>query len=226
MENFRRPYLSRSISDFWKRWHISLSTWFRDYLYIPLGGNKVSKWRWYFNLFIVFLISGLWHGANWTFVVWGALHGAYLVCSLWTSEMRVKVVRFFGLNRLPTVHRYLQIFITFHLVLLGWIFFRANSISDAFLLLTNMFHIELLDINPAHLSIDVADGMGTEELIIAFFSVLFLIAVHMFEESRGSVRTIISSKPLIFRWALYVMLVLAILNLGMPQEIPFIYFQF
>jgi D-alanyl-lipoteichoic acid acyltransferase DltB (MBOAT superfamily) len=226
MENFRRPYLSRSISEFWKRWHISLSTWFRDYLYIPLGGNKVPKWRWYFNLFIVFLISGLWHGANWTFVVWGALHGAYLVCSLWTSEMRVKVVQFFGLSRLPTVHRYLQIFITFHLVLLGWIFFRANSISDAFLLLTNMFHIELLDINPAHLSIDVADGMGTEELIIAFFSVLFLIAVHMFEESRGSVRTIISSKPLIFRWALYVTLVLAILNLGMPQEIPFIYFQF
>jgi alginate O-acetyltransferase complex protein AlgI len=88
MQNFRRPYFARSISEFWSRWHISLSTWFRDYLYIPLGGNRVPRWRWYVNLFAVFLISGLWHGANWTFVVWGALHGTYLIVGLVTSDAR------------------------------------------------------------------------------------------------------------------------------------------
>ena len=84
MENFRQPYFSQSISEFWRRWHISLSTWFRDYLYIPLGGNRVAEWRWYFNLLIVFIVSGLWHGANWTFIIWGALHGLYLICSLYS----------------------------------------------------------------------------------------------------------------------------------------------
>ena len=82
MDNFKRPYFSKSISEFWKRWHISLSSWFRDYLYIPLGGNKVMKWRWYYNLFITFLISGFWHGANWTFIAWGALHGTYLITAI------------------------------------------------------------------------------------------------------------------------------------------------
>ncbi|MCE7945771.1 MAG: MBOAT family protein, partial [Chlorobi bacterium CHB1] len=87
MKNFRQPYLAQSIGEFWKRWHISLSTWFRDYLYIPLGGNRVSRLRWYVNLMAVFLISGLWHGANWTFVVWGALHGSYFVLSLLTQKL-------------------------------------------------------------------------------------------------------------------------------------------
>ena len=82
MENFKRPYFSKSISEFWKRWHISLSTWFRDYLYIPLGGSKVVKWKWYYNLFITFLVSGFWHGANFTFIVWGALHGTYLISAI------------------------------------------------------------------------------------------------------------------------------------------------
>ncbi len=82
IDNFKRPYFSKSISEFWRRWHISLSTWFRDYLYIPLGGNRVVKWRWYYNLFITFLVSGFWHGANWTFLVWGGLHGAYLIIAI------------------------------------------------------------------------------------------------------------------------------------------------
>lgn len=88
MQNFNRPYFSKSISEFWKRWHISLSTWFRDYLYIPLGGNRVGIPRWYFNLFFTFMVSGLWHGANWTFVIWGALHGTYLIIGILTRNFR------------------------------------------------------------------------------------------------------------------------------------------
>ena len=95
MTNFRRPYFSMSIREFWQRWHISLSTWFRDYVYIPLGGNRVVKWRWYYNLFITFLVSGLWHGAEWTFVIWGALHGFYLIFAIWTTKLRENFNRFY-----------------------------------------------------------------------------------------------------------------------------------
>ncbi|MEO5585122.1 MAG: MBOAT family O-acyltransferase, partial [Flavobacteriales bacterium] len=99
MENFRRPYLAASVSEFWSRWHISLSSWFRDYLYIPLGGNRVLKWRWYYNLMITFLVSGLWHGANWTYVIWGALHGSYLVASIMLKRPSSRLVQAIGLHR-------------------------------------------------------------------------------------------------------------------------------
>ena len=97
MTNFDRPYSSQSIAEFWRRWHISLSTWLRDYLYIPLGGNRVPPWRRAFNLFFTFLVSGLWHGAAWTFVVWGALHGIYLVLGLWARDVRQTMIRALGL---------------------------------------------------------------------------------------------------------------------------------
>src|SRR5579864_3863024 len=99
MTNFNKPYRSKSVSEFWKRWHISLSTWFRDYLYISLGGNRVSIPRWYLNLMIVFLVSGLWHGANWTFVIWGALHGFYLIFALATEKPRKRLAKKFYLDR-------------------------------------------------------------------------------------------------------------------------------
>jgi D-alanyl-lipoteichoic acid acyltransferase DltB (MBOAT superfamily) len=98
MKNFNQPYFSSGIKEFWGRWHISLSTWFRDYLYIPLGGNRVGKWRWYYNIFIVFLVSGLWHGANWTFIIWGGLHGFYQVFGQVTAQQRDKLVNLVGAN--------------------------------------------------------------------------------------------------------------------------------
>lgn len=138
MENFRTPYFSRSLSEFWTRWHISLSTWFRDYLYIPLGGSRVPGWRWVVNISIVFLISGLWHGASWTFVFWGALHGFYLVTEKWITgkkwgEEDLGAVR--GFSILP----FLRVLATYHVVLLSWVFFRAGSFSQAWLYLTRMF---------------------------------------------------------------------------------------
>ena len=141
MTNFRRPYFARSISEFWKRWHISLSTWFRDYLYIPLGGNQVQIPRWYLNLFIVFLVSGLWHGANWTFVIWGLLHGFYYVGALIIEKFK-KAFHF----SLPVIwekfYGYLKIISVFLLVTLAWVFFRANNLSDALLIIKKIIHLK------------------------------------------------------------------------------------
>lgn len=134
MENFRTPYLSKSIGEFWSRWHISLSTWFRDYVYIPLGGNKTTYPKWFGNLMITFLISGLWHGASWTFVIWGAFHGFLLIIEK-------------ALNLKPGQHKLTKIIrttITFLLVCIGWIFFRANSVSDALYILQNL-HVGLIE---------------------------------------------------------------------------------
>jgi hypothetical protein len=222
MENFRRPYLSQSIADFWQRWHISLSTWFRDYLYIPLGGNRVSKGRWYFNLFAVFLVSGFWHGANWTFIIWGALHGFYLVVSIVTTEIRAKIACFFHLERFPLFQTFLRTLVTFHLVLFGWIFFRANSVSDAFLLIQNTIKIDLTNFKLLQPALGPWDR---SDLVLPVLGILFLLFVEVLENQRPF-RQILADKPPVFRWAVYAVLILAIMNLGMPQEIPFIYFQF
>lgn len=131
MENFRRPYLAKSISEFWKRWHISLSTWFRDYCYIPLGGNRVVKWRWYYNLMITFLVSGFWHGAEWTFIIWGGLHGAYLVAAILLEKQVNAGARALGLYKIPKLNTLLNVLLTCGLAVFAWIFFRANNLPDA-----------------------------------------------------------------------------------------------
>ena len=226
MENFKQPYFSQSIAEFWRRWHISLSGWFRDYLYIPLGGNRVIKWRWRFNLILVFLVSGLWHGANWTFVMWGALHGVYLVLSQITQSIREGMSQLLHLERFPTIQSYLRILITFHLVLFSWIFFRANSISDAFLILQNMLYIDFTTLNLSQLGINVAPGIGRSELIIVTLAIIFLLLVHIIEEIGSSFRLVLSNQIIFTRWLIYLFLILAIMNFGVPQEIPFVYFQF
>ena len=137
MENFRTPYAARSISEFWRRWHISLSSWFRDYLYIPLGGNRVGLSRQYFNQFFVFLMSGLWHGAKWTFVIWGALHGLYLILARWRDKWMEK--QGVKLPEEKPWYQALQVALTFGLVMLTWVFFRANATGDAFQILAKIF---------------------------------------------------------------------------------------
>ena len=136
MENFDAPYFSTSINEFWRRWHISLSSWFRDYLYIPLGGNRVGEYRKYFNLFFVFLMSGLWHGAAWTYIIWGALHGIYLVF----AQLRDKYLGF----SLPkfinsSIRKYLNLAITFVLVMFTWVFFRARGVNNAKIIFQKIF---------------------------------------------------------------------------------------
>ena len=218
MENFKRPYFSKSIGEFWRRWHISLSTWFRDYLYVPLGGNRVVKWRWYYNLMIVFLVSGLWHGANWTFVVWGALHGFYLLVSLWTAGIGVKVQNFLRLGQFPMFRKALQIIVTFHLVTFAWIFFRANSISDAFYIVSHLF-------SGLELKAGYGIGVGVYELGLALLMILLMELIHLIQR-QGSVRQFIAEKPVWIRWSAYYALASCILVFGKFGITEFIYFQF
>ena len=137
MDNFRTPYFSKSISEFWGRWHISLSTWFRDYLYIPLGGNRVGIPRWFFNLLIVFLISGLWHGANWTFAAWGVIHGGLLILEIIKNRTAIKI----GID-IPNnfFFSFIKAVATFSTVCVAWIFFRATSIADALQIIYKIAH--------------------------------------------------------------------------------------
>ncbi len=216
MSNFERPYLAQSIAEFWKRWHISLSTWFKDYLYIPLGGKRVAKWRWCFNLFLVFLVSGLWHGANWTFVVWGALHGFYLVFSILTGNLRDKLKHALALDRLPSLVKIFRVAITFHLVLLAWIFFRANHMSDALLIIEKVFHAFSGAVLPAMAK------------LIAMHDLLFLLALlalmNFYERFQSSLRTFLQNR--LVAVALASVLFWGIVVWGAFNNQQFIYFQF
>lgn len=223
MENFRQPYFARSISEFWRRWHISLSTWFRDYLYIPLGGNRVSVPRWYLNLMVVFLISGLWHGANWTFVAWGGLHGLYLVLETISRDQRLHWVERLGLNNRSALLTTLTIFLIFNLTCLAWIFFRANTIGDAVLLIRHLTPLgSLATINAPWLEI-VANP--TLEMALSLWLIVLLAVVH-FVQVQQLKMPLFFERPVWVRWAAYLILALAIMNLGITEEVPFIYFQF
>ena len=142
MQNFDHPYRAASVKEFWARWHISLSSWFRDYLYIPLGGNRKGEVRRYLNLMIVFLVSGLWHGAAWTFVIWGGIHGVYQVVGSLTRSPRNRLLSRIGLSEHSVAVLCVRRVITFLLVSFAWIFFRANSLSDARILLARLFTAE------------------------------------------------------------------------------------
>ncbi|OGF82399.1 alginate O-acetyltransferase [Candidatus Giovannonibacteria bacterium RIFCSPLOWO2_01_FULL_46_13] len=226
MENFLRPYHARSVQEFWRRWHISLTTWFRDYLYIPLGGNRVPLTRWYFNIFIVFLISGLWHGASWNFIIWGALHGLFLLMSISTKRIREAFVRAVRLDRVPVVHNLLQTLITFSLVAFAWIFFRASSLADALYI---VFHlpegvVSLFDITSLP---QIFGGFRLRgvELTLAFFG-LALLGIVEYLERFGSIRERIKRYPLWVRWSMAYALLAGAYFLGVYDDIEFIYFQF
>ena len=217
MENFRQPYLSQSIAEFWRRWHISLSTWFRDYLYFPLGGNRVATGRWVFNIMTVFLISGLWHGANGTFVIWGGLHGIYMLGSRWTQDLRDRVAAALGLERVPGLRGFLRTVITFHLVSFAWIFFRANTIDDAFYIVRNLF------VNVQTNSKEI--GLDSLEFSLVITLIIFLFAMD-WRQTKGSIRAVLARQPFFLRWALYTAGSCALIALGVFTSNKFIYFQF
>jgi len=216
MENFERPYFAKSIPEFWRRWHISLSTWFRDYLYIPLGGNRVSLSRWSFNLFFVFLVCGLWHGAAWTFVAWGALHGLYMVVSVLTKRLRTRAEEGAGLDPGGPLVRFMKVMVTFHLVCFGWIFFRANSMSDALYIVSGLF---------AGWTEGLQEVVNPVRLMLYITLVAFLLGVHLVQR-RVTVRDYIIRQPVHFRWAGYFALILGIFFFGRFEGSDFIYFQF
>ncbi len=225
MRNFDRPYSSRSIAEFWRRWHISLSSWLRDYLYIPLGGNRVSVPRGYANLMIVFVLCGLWHGANWTFLIWGGLHGFYLVFSHVTAEFRRRAVDQIGLNKMPRLLGGLRQVTTFFLVSFAWVFFRAGTLSDAVFIVTRLFmgmgdmlRFDFLD--PL-----LASGPAGMEAIMG------LVALALAEGFRSlfagkEVQDGLSQLSTPWRWSAYYILLVGILLFGHLDSEPFIYFQF
>lgn len=217
MENFRTPYYSKSITEFWRRWHISLSTWFKDYVYIPLGGNRVPKSRHIVNLLITFTMSGLWHGANWTFVAWGALNGVYLVIGWLTQEWRDRCFELLGLtseSRLRQLSKWLS---TFLLTCFAWILFRARSMADAayvFMHLGRGWDIHAIATEqffmrqfPVAIAAIVVLEIGQrEQLVLAPFDL-------------GKMRAAT-------RWTLYAGFVMAVVMFGVYKKAQFIYFQF
>lgn len=213
MTNFNRPYFARTISEFWKRWHISLSTWFRDYLYLPLGGNKVSKYRWYFNLFFVFLVSGIWHGANWTFFIWGALNGGYLIIAIVTQKYREKFNHHSGLSRNKTFFTIIQIITTFILSSFAWIFFRANNVNDALLIVKKI---------TTQLSSDIFIKWDV------FFGVFIGLAILILKEFKDEFldNKLVFLNKSFYNVVFYAIVLVLILLMGVFDEGQFIYFQF
>ncbi|MEO5893944.1 MAG: MBOAT family O-acyltransferase [Ferruginibacter sp.] len=217
MTNFKRPYFSTNISEFWKRWHISLSTWFKDYLYISLGGNRVSIPRWYFNLFIVFFISGLWHGANWTYIIWGSLNGIYLVFAIISQGARDKVNHVLGIEKLPRLNHFFQILITFALTCFAWVFFRANNVADSFLIIQKMFT------DRGALLFDKADPSS---FIFSFLGIFMLLAIEAKHEYYKGSFSFFHNRHWLVRNLSYAVLIIIILLIGVFDGGQFIYFQF
>jgi D-alanyl-lipoteichoic acid acyltransferase DltB (MBOAT superfamily) len=210
LRNFRRPYFATSIADFWGRWHISLSTWFRDYVYIPLGGNRHGFWKTNQNIFTVFLVSGIWHGANWTFVLWGIWHGAFLLLqNVWNRFV-------------PTVvppgpsKRWLQSIGTFPIVLLSWVLFRANNVADA----GHVYREIFTHFDRAHFF-----AGNLKHLAYGFTGIAILLAVELWTETGGYRRIWLpQAKPA--RWLAYAGLTVLIVLVGVFDGGQFIYFQF
>jgi alginate O-acetyltransferase complex protein AlgI len=202
--NFNRPYFSASFREFWSRWHISLSTWFRDYLYIPLGGNRGTKFRTYINLFATFVISGLWHGANWTFVIWGAIHGLFQI-----------IERLSSLVEIPKIPKVFSILFVFTITCFAWIFFRADNIRDA-------LHITSTIISDPGNNLYIGD-----KGIFAFsiFGILMLISVELMMEYFPNVN-LLHHRMAPVRYATIIIMLILIISLGVFDGSQFIYFQF
>ena len=214
MKNFDRPYMAKSISEFWKRWHISLSTWFRDYLYIPLGGNRVSRPRWYVNLMIVFLVSGLWHGASWNFVIWGGLHGIYQIMGHITRNIQSSAFKYLGkLNGL------IQNWITFALVAFAWIFFRAKTFADARYGATHLFS------KSSHSLSEIIKDIKVENLIGIILSLGILYGVERMQKTK-QMGAWLDQQSRWVRWGTYYFIGFFILIFGYFGKTQFIYFQF
>ncbi len=218
MKNFAFPYFSRDIAEFWRRWHISLSTWFRDYLYIPLGGSRGGKWLSIRNVFIIFIVSGFWHGANWTFIFWGALNGLFILPLMLMGKNRshldiVAKGRFF-----PTVAESLKMILTFSLAIFAWIFFRAENLSHAFTYLGGIIDSSLFSIPNI---VDKKSVAITISLVQFFFLVEWIQREQEFGlDTLGNSL----SKPL--RWTMYSSIIFLIGMFMQTEETPFIYFQF
>ena len=207
--NFNRPYLSTGTIEFWRRWHITLSTWFRDYVYIPLGGNRCSRFKNYYNLMITFILSGLWHGANFTFIIWGGLNGLFqIIEKVIFPKQKIN-------DQTSSVRKYINIACTFILINFTWIFFRANSVSDAFLIIGRIVSFE------GNLFTN-----NIESLIYGAILIFVLILSDILQENNNGKHYFLSNTKRYIRFLSYLFIVIIILVIGVFDSSQFIYFQF
>ncbi|MCM1149338.1 MAG: MBOAT family protein [Butyricicoccus sp.] len=227
MQNFRQPFLARSIQDFWRRWHISLSSWFRDYLYFPLGGSRRGTWRAVVNSMIVFLVSGLWHGAGWHFILWGGLHGLYQASGRLTLPARKELRRALRISGDGFVWRFAAWLFTFSLVAFAFLLFRANSMSGALTLTRSLF----FDFRAGALRNEGIFRLGLDEqdFTVTVIGVLVLVVSDLLQE-RWDMGAVLERQCLALRWTLYLLLIFSILIFGIYgsgyDPAAFIYFAF
>lgn len=217
-QNFAFPYFSRDPAEFWRRWHISLSTWFRDYVYIPLGGSRGGIWMQIRNTFIIFLVSGFWHGANWTFIAWGALNAAYFLPLLLTKNNRNHIEIVAYTSAFPSIKEIFQIVITFALTVLAWIFFRAENMNHALQYLGDLFSKSLFTM-PEMLS----DESLKMTLILVVF---FLIIEWLGRRGQYAIEQLEKFQSKFFKYTFYSFIIFLIGMYSHTEEVPFIYFQF
>lgn len=213
MKNFNFPYFSRDIAEFWRRWHISLTTWFRDYLYIPLGGSRNGKAKTIRNTFIIFLVSGLWHGANWTFIVWGLFHAILFLPLLILNKNRCNMDTVAANKFLPSGKEALQIIFTFFLTVIGWIIFRSETISDSYAYIVSLFDLSLFTLP------DIKHFVHPVLLIISVFILIIMEWIN-----RSQSHAMYGIKPVYLIPLSYLLIGLIFFNIG--NESAFIYFQF
>ncbi|NMD37275.1 MAG: MBOAT family protein [Christensenellaceae bacterium] len=226
IKNFDLPYTSKSIAEFWRRWHISLSTWFRDYLYIPLGGNRVSRKRWIFNIMLVFIVSGIWHGANWTFLLWGLLHGIYQVIGKISRKPKDKLLSKLKISKNAWYYKVSARFITFCSVAIAWVFFKANTVQDAFYIFKEVIKAipRIAQTNMPRLF------LGRSIYFYDFVIGAVLIIILLFGERR--IESFLKKLPyriLPIRWFAYLFIIFFIILLGIYGSLSpasFIYLQF
>lgn len=219
MRNFNYPYFSRDIAEFWRRWHISLSTWFRDYLYVPLGGSRGGIWMKIRNTFIIFIVSGFWHGANWTFIVWGALNAIYFLPLLLTNQNRQHLETVAIGKLYPNIKELASILLTFGLTVFAWIFFRAENISHAMNYISEIFSSSLFDM-PRF------DEMK-KALLILFLVGIFMLIEWCNREHQFALENIKKLKRKWLRWLIYLLILSTIYFYGnFDEAVEFIYFQF
>lgn len=249
IKNFNKPYFSRSISDFWRRWHISLSQWFKDYLYIPLGGNRCTRIKQYRNLLITFIISGLWHGAAWHFVLWGLLHGLYQIISKITFSFRKNLRLCLKLEKadgeILTIWKIVQVLITFFLVCIAWIFFRCSKTTELFTIFQKLCFIPkeiytlFFDTIPAigikealkdtFLNENVGLGLSRQVINLAL---IFLLFATSFLTRKNDGLSLLAKMPKIIRYLIYLLLFHASVGVVLWNAIQavsaseFVYFQF
>ncbi|MEM7658976.1 MAG: MBOAT family O-acyltransferase [Bacteroidota bacterium] len=224
MQNFATPYFARDIGEFWRRWHISLSTWFRDYIYIPMGGSRVSKYRRFWNIIVTFTVSGFWHGANWTYVIWGFLNGLYYMPIMLFDKNKKKKTSVVAEGKLiPNLREIFQVGTTFFLTLIAWVFFRATDVRHAFNYIAEIFSLSLFTSPAASMK-----GYAMKESVIyAVLGILTLLTIEWFQRGKKHGLEFVNQRPMVWRWTAYTaMLAIIILFRRTGENLDFIYFQF